>query len=181
VSLARILRRHTDSVEVEAVIIGLGEPQERLIPTRKPLRGVQPVPKMPDDPIPKKQAKPLEDAIVKDVQRIDFSILYEVTYLPAEASITSEDSTKFRNDLRLCFEICFNRNAILVIFAQVVRGRSDDEVYGTIRYCGEEIADLTVVENQFGLRAKAALNFLSRLKERKMCHHIASVSTGGLP
>ena len=83
-ALARILRRNSDWVQVPRVVIVLRPPVDGLVPSREPLCAVQPVPKMPDNPIAELESLIPERRVEYSVERDYLSVIDVVSDLPAD-------------------------------------------------------------------------------------------------
>jgi hypothetical protein len=101
--------------------------------------------KGPDDAVPEFQPQSLEDRIKGNVQRNNFSIFCDmVTYLPADASVRSKDPIALGNRSLLVPEVLLKLPSALVLLADVVRRRSDDQLGSFIRDLSEKVQPVSV-------------------------------------
>ena len=75
------------------------------------------MPKVPNNPVSQAQSQALKDIVVEDIQRIDLTFFYKVSYLPANAPVMPEHPNEFSDDLGLNFQILAYRNAVFVFLA----------------------------------------------------------------
>src|SRR5450759_3412670 len=97
-SFVWVLLRHPHRVKVEVVALTLREPEDGLVAPAEPLRCMQPMLEVPDDPVSEPQSEPLEDRVQEGVEREYLAPVNMVANLPADASIVSQDADCFPAD-----------------------------------------------------------------------------------
>ena len=113
---SRIFRRDAHRIEIELIVIGFREPEQRFVPAGKAFRGVETMPEMPDNSVAQAKIAPLEKRIIIDVQRKHFAMMHEIADLPAKAAVRPQRAIKLRDDLRLRLKIVVNRDFRFVRF-----------------------------------------------------------------
>ncbi len=81
--LVGVFGRDADRVEVERVIVILGEPQDGFMPPGKTFLAMQSMSKGPNYSVPQAQAVVLENGIEDRVQWEYFTLIYVIADLPA--------------------------------------------------------------------------------------------------
>lgn len=157
VSLARILGRHSDWVEIELVSVGLCKPIDGFVSTRQSLRAMQPVLEVPDNAVAHLEAVVFEDAIQRNVQRHYFALLDVISHLPANRSFGMEQPHTFGDHCRLFLNVLIERRTPFVRFTDIVGWRRDDERYALVRQCAHE-SEIVLASQNCGLVGLKTLN-----------------------
>jgi hypothetical protein len=105
VFLAGIFLWNANGVQVEDIIVSLGEPDDSLVSARKPLRAMQSMLEVPDDTVSHLQPKFHENRVKHCIERNNCPIVNVVPNLPANAPARSKTPDTLSNYLSLLFEV----------------------------------------------------------------------------
>ena len=103
--LAGILLRRSHRIEIEDVIPGLREPEDRLIAAGETIRTMQPVFEMPNDAVAQEKPESCEDWVKKSVKRNDSAVLDIISDLPANTAARCEYPCTVFDDLGLLLKV----------------------------------------------------------------------------
>ena len=105
---------------------------------------MQAVLKMPDDSVTEAQPKKFECWIKGNVQRDDGVCLNIVTDLPAKTSMVRKDPYTFLDYLSLFLKVVIQVCPTLILLANVVWRRGDDQAYSAGRDLSEQLAAVSL-------------------------------------
>ena len=118
-----------ERIEIEYVIVLLREPQYGFMPSRKPTLTVKPVPEGPHDAVTKLEPVLLEQPVQNYVEWKYFSIIHVVADLPANRAVGMKKTHCLRDGGSLLLYVKLQRRPALVLFANVVGRRSNNQVH----------------------------------------------------
>ena len=73
-----------------------------------------------------------EQIIQDDIQGKYLAVIYVISDLPADRSVWVQQPDGFGNRSRLLLDVRLNRGFSLVLFANILRRRSDDEIHALL-------------------------------------------------
>ena len=111
---------------------------------------MQAVFKVPDDPVAKFQAVGDEVGVKEDVEGENLPLVDVIADLPAYAAIVGGDPDALFDDSGLLFEVNLDVEFSLVRLANVVWRGGDDESGSAIRYLGQELHAVALVNRDAG-------------------------------
>lgn len=143
--LARILLRYSDRIEIEHVVVALGEPHDVLVATGQAVLAVQPVLEAPDDAVAELHAQLFADLIDEDVDGENLAIRgHVVADLPTDTSVVGQRPVSSLQRLFLLLQIFLELLSLLVFLADVVGWGRYDEPGSTFRNLLEQFQSVTV-------------------------------------
>lgn len=92
--------RNADRVEIEDIVVRLGEPQQGFVSARKPLVRMETEIESPDDPVPQLEPVTDEHAVKMVVERNHLAVTYEITDLPADTAAIRDLGAYLLDDRR---------------------------------------------------------------------------------
>src|SRR3990172_1757863 len=157
----RVFLRDPDRIQVKSVIISPGEPDDDLVPSRETARGVQSMPKTPDDPVAHFETIFHKYRVKDYIQRDDSgsfaadAILNKIANLPANVALGVQYSDTLLDNPALLADVVIDREFVFIFLAQVIRWGGDDQLYKPIRQLSEETQAITLVKDEIGSGVKS--------------------------
>jgi hypothetical protein len=131
--LARILLWHPDGVEIKNIIVCLRKPQDIFITPRETALAMQAVFECPNDAVSKFQPETLADSVNINVEREDFAVVtHMIADLPAQTPVVGQYPAGLAEGFPLFPQIVNEPDALLVLLANVVRRRCNDQPSGPL-------------------------------------------------
>jgi hypothetical protein len=94
--------------------------------------------KVPDNSISHPKTCVCKRGIQNGIERDNGSLVDKIPNLPANATFWRKNANAFSNDPLLLRDVLRKAQLILVFLANIVRGRSDDQVGAFVRQTGEK-------------------------------------------
>src|ERR1035441_7267086 len=138
VLLPRVLLRHPHNIQVEEIILALGEPKNTFITPGEAPTAMKSVLEVPDNAIPALKPQLSEYWEQHGIQRNDHPIIHVVSYFPANASCWFQGPRALVDDLLLLSNVVIQINSLFVLLAQIVRWRSNHQLERGVRDGFEE-------------------------------------------
>jgi hypothetical protein len=151
--LARILLGHSNGIKIEDVIVAFGEPDDGFVTPTQTVLAVQSVLEAPDDAVTQLHPEFFANLIDVEIEWENLAVSrYVIPSLPTQATIVCESAMALLEGLFLLLKVVLEHEPLLILLANVVWGRRNDEPCLTIGNLPQKCKAITVEQGCLGFR-----------------------------